>query len=310
LSQGFGVRVLFMGTPDYAWAILEELLKDSEIEVVGVFTQPDKPVGRKKILTPPFVKKRLIEDGFDVDIFQPKSLKDDSVIDSIRGLKPDFIVVAAYGQILPKAVLDIAPCINLHASLLPRYRGASPIQSSLLNRDKFTGVTAMKMDVGLDTGDILAYSFVKIKEDMVVGELFDELSFSASKLCLDVLKKFDDIKPLKQFDCDSSYAKKIKREDGEVDLVDSEELFTKYRAYTPWPGIFLKSGLKLLDIKPSDLKSSEKKGEILRIEEDFITLSCEKGALDIYRVQPKSKRQMSAKEYIVGKRLKVGDTFF
>ena len=304
------MRVLFMGTPDYAWTILEKLLDDSDIDIIGVFTQPDKPVGRKRVLTPPFVKMMLMEKGFKVDIFQPINLKEDTTIGLIKKLKPDFIVVAAYGQILPKDVLDIAPCINLHASLLPKYRGASPIQSSILNRDKQTGVTAMLMSEGLDTGDILAYSFIEIENDMIVSELFDKLSVCASKLCLRVLKEYNDINPIKQFDCCSSYAKKIKKDDGKIEFIDSKEVYRKYRAYTPWPGIFLKSGLKLLKIKESSLQSTGKVGEILRIESDFVTISCLEGVLDIYRVQPKSKRAMSAKEYIVGKRFRVGDTFF
>ncbi len=299
-----------MGTPDYAGVILENLFKQKDIDVVAVFTQPDKPVGRKQILTPPYVKKMVIDKGFDTQIFQPLNLKDKNTTDTIKELKPDFIVVAAYGQILPRSVLEIAPCINLHASLLPKYRGASPIQAAILNKEEFSGVTAMLMGEGLDTGDMLGYYYVEIEKSMMVEELFEKLSKTASVLSVDVLREFENINPIKQFDCDSTYAKKIKKVDGEVDFDDADELYTKYKAYTPWPGIFLKNGLKLKKISVLSDKGVSKPGEIIAIEERSVMVSCKKGAIKIERVQPNSKKEMNAKEYIIGKRLRVGDTFF
>jgi len=300
-------KVVFMGTPDYAGVILKALLDEKEIEIVGVFTQPDKPVGRKQVLTPPFVKKFLIDNGYDIKIYQPKTLKDKGVKKDILSLSADFIVVAAYGQILPKDILEIAPCINLHASLLPKYRGASPIQAVLLNDENITGVTAMLMDEGLDTGDILAYSFVEVTSTTIVGELFEKLSFSAAKLCITTLKEFDKIKPLKQFGALKSYSKKIKKSDGKIDFENARKMFIKYKAYTPWPGIYLDNGLKMKKISLLSDTGSFKEGEILDIDGDDVTVGCKKGKVIIHRVQPPSKKEMSAKEYIVGKRLKTGD---
>ena len=300
-------KVIFMGTPDYAGVILEKLLESNDINVCAVFTQPDKPVGRKQILTPPYVKKMLLDKKSDIKIYQPSSLKDESVINVIKELAPDFIVVAAYGQILPKEILQITPCINLHASLLPKYRGASPIQAVLLNDEEMTGVTAMLMDEGLDTGDILAYSFVKITPETLVGELFEKLSFSAANLCVSTLKEFDKIKPLKQFGALKSYSKKIKRSNGEIEFKNAKEIYIKYRAYTPWPGIYLENGLKIKKMSLLNETDTFKEGEILDIADNDITVGCKAGKIIIQRVQPPSKKEMSAKEYILGKRLKVGD---
>ncbi len=299
-----------MGTPDYAGIILDKIFQEDDISVKAVFTQPDKPVGRKQILTPPYVKKMIIEKDIDIDIFQPKTLKDKNIVNIIKDIEPDFIIVAAYGQILPKEILDIAPCINLHASLLPKYRGASPIQSAILSEDIYSGVTAMLMNEGLDTGDMLGYAFVKIEEDMMVEELFERLSYEASKLTIEILKNFESLKPLKQFDFLSSYAKKINRSDGEVDFEDCKKLYLKYKAFTPWPGIFLKNGLKLKKVMLSNIHQIGKVGEILHIESKYITVSCKNGAIDIVEVQPSSKKVMNSNQYIKGKRLKVGDTFF
>ena len=301
------MKVIFMGTPDYAGVILEALLNDKDINVCAVFTQPDKPVGRKQVLTPPYVKKMLLDKKSDIKIYQPNSLKDDNSVNVIKKLAPDFIVVAAYGQILPKEILKIAPCINLHASLLPKYRGASPIQAVLLNNEKMTGVTAMLMDEGLDTGDILAYSIVQIKKDMIVGELFEKLSLSAAKLCITTLKEFKKIKPLKQFGALKSYSKKIKRSDGEIEFDNAKEIYKKYKAYTPWPGIYLENGLKIKKISLLETKGTFKEGEILDIYEKDIVIGCKFGKIIIHRVQPPSKKEMSAKEFIIGRRLKVGD---
>ena len=303
-------RVVFMGTPDYATEILKALIGENSIKVVALFTQPDKPVGRKQILTPPHIKKYLLETNSDIEIFQPESLKDKEVQKELEKLEPDFIIVAAYGQLLPKEVLDIAPCINLHASLLPSYRGASPIQSSILNGDKFSGVTAMLMDEGLDRGDILAYSVVKIDDHVMVSRLFEELSKAAAKLTISVVNEFDKIAPIKQFDCLKSYSKKISKNDGLVDLDDAKKVYTKFRAFHPWPGIFLKNSLKIKSLELGDSSLHKRDGEILDIKDESVEVSCLVGSLILKRVQPPSKKEMSAKEYILGKRLKVGDSIF
>jgi len=301
------IKVVFMGTPSYATTILKTLLKDDDIEVQALFTQADKPVGRKKILTPPDTKKYLLEEELNIPVYQPKTLKDDESKNILQELSPDFIVVAAYGQILPKSILDIAPCINLHASLLPKYRGASPIQEAIKNQDRLSGVTAMLMDEGLDTGDILGFGFLNI-DGLHAPKLFEELSILAADITPYVLKNFHKIKPVKQNALLSSHCKKITKADGEVQLLDAKEVFATYLAYFYWPNIFLKSGLKLKKIDLNDSESTNHEGEILEICDDHIIVGCQKGSLKIYDVQPPSKKQMSVLDYLRGKRLAVGDT--
>lgn len=301
-------RILFMGTPDYATVIFEKLLEEN-YNVIALFTQPDKPVGRKQELTPPHIKKFAFENGLSIPIYQPITLKDNSIQNVVVDLKPDIIIVAAYGQILPREVLNIAPCINLHASLLPQYRGASPIQQSLLNDDKFSGITAMNMDVGLDSGNILGYKYVSIDKDTVVAELFDKLAVCASELTLEILEQYDNINPIKQNLSLVSHCKKISKKDGLVSFINASTLYNKYRAFKSWPDIYLDSGLKIKECNLYDTISTNNIGEILVIEYDFIIVGCKIGSIKINSVQPSSKKQMNVVSYIRGKRLEIGDNF-
>ena len=299
-------KILFMGTPDYATTIFIELLK-SKYEIVGLFTQPDKPVGRKQILTPPHIKQYCIDENIEVPIFQPLKLKNNQEAkEEIQNLKPDFILVAAYGQILPKDILDIAPCINLHASLLPNYRGASPIQESLLNDDSFTGVTSMLMEEGLDSGDILGFQYLKITRTMEVNEAFEKLSHIAAQLTITTLDNFENINAIKQNESLVTFCKKIKKDDGLVDFGDAKKLFLKYKAYSYWPGVFLSSELKLKDIELNEELSQNNEGEILEINKDFILIGCKKGSLKIKILQAPSKKAMSSVDFVRGQRLEVG----
>ncbi len=301
-------KVLFMGTPSYATEILKELLNNKNYEVIGIFTQEDKPVGRKQLLTPPHIKQYCLENNINIPILQPKKLKDNLVAYiSIKELEPDFIVVAAYGQILPKEILNLAPCINLHASILPNYRGASPIQEGILNDDEYLGVTSMLMEEGLDCGDILGYSYLKNENNMLVSEAFTKLSDLASKLTITTLDNYDKLKPIKQNDSSTSFCKKIKKEDGEVDFNSAKKLFSKYKAYSFWPGIFLKSELKLKDIEFVENSSQNIAGEILEIAKDYIVVGCNQGRLKIGTLQAPSKNSINSVEYIKGKRLTIGD---
>ena len=300
-------KILFMGTPDYATTIFIELLK-SKYEIVGLFTQPDKPVGRKQILTPPHIKQYCIDENIELPIFQPLKLKNNQEAkEEIQNLKPDFILVAAYGQILPKDILDIAPCINLHASLLPNYRGASPIQESLLNDDSFTGVTSMLMEEGLDSGDILGFQYLKITRTMEVSEAFEKLSHIAAQLTITTLDNFENINAIKQNESLVTFCKKIKKDDGLVDFGDAKKLFLKYKAYSYWPGIFLSSELKLKDIELNEELSQNNEGEILEINKDFILIGCKKGSLKIKTLQAPSKKAMSSVDFVRGQRLEVGN---
>ena len=296
-------KILFMGTPDYATEIFKELL-NSKYEIIGLFTQPDKPVGRKQILTPPSIKQYCIDENINIPVFQPQKLRNnEEVTKQIKELNPDFIIVAAYGQILPKDILDIAPCINLHASLLPKYRGASPIQESLLNNDIYTGVTSMLMEEGLDSGDILGLQYLKITATMEVSAAFDKLSQIAAKLTIATLDNFENIRPIKQNESEVSFCKKIKKEDGLVDFFDAKKLYLKYKAYSYWPGIFIESELKLKDIELNDEISINNQGQILEIKNDFIVIGCKKGSLRIKTLQAPSKKAINSIDFIRGQRL-------
>ncbi len=297
------VKIIFMGTPEYAQKILKRLIDTQGTDVVAVYTQPDKPVGRKKIMTPPEVKTLALENS--IDVYQPNRLRDKEVINELLNIECDYIVVAAYGQILPREILDHAPCINLHASILPQYRGASPIQQTLLNGDKQTGVTAMLMEEGLDTGDILKISTIDVNEDEMSETLFERLTQIAADLTIDVLENFNSLMPKPQDDSLSTHCSKITKADGEVIFDNALSVYNKYRAFTPWPGIFLKSGLKLKKIKLEDRFSSHEMGKILKIDSDSIVIGCEVGSLRIFNVQPVSKNEMDVLSYINGKRLTV-----
>ncbi len=299
-------RVLFMGTPDYATAILKTLLAQTDMEVVALITQADKPVGRKQIMTPPHIKQFVTSEKIDIPIYQPATLRSEEAVQFIQDQRPDFIVVAAYGQILPKAVLEIAPCINLHASILPKYRGASPIQSAIADRQEVSGVTAMKMDEGLDTGDILGYSVVEIGK-MHALELFEKLSNLAAKLTPKIIREYEQIEAIKQINALSSYSPKIKKEDGLVHFEDAGELEAKYRAFIAWPGIFLKSGLKLKVLSLHACEGSYRAGEILALEEERAIIGCTRGSVAVSRVQAPSKKEVDILSYLRGKRLACGD---
>ncbi len=299
------MRVIFMGTPEYAQKILQTLLESKGIEVVGVYTQPDKPVGRKKIMTPPPVK--TLAQKHNIAVYQPNRLRDEDVVAELLTIECDYIVVAAYGQILPREILQHAPCINLHASILPAYRGASPIQQTLLNGDTTTGVTAMLMDEGLDTGDIIKVQTIEVGNDEMVSSLFERLTEVASELTVDVLKNFSVYTPQQQDDSKASHCKKITKKDGEVVFDNALTLFNKYRAFTPWPGVYLESGLKLKKMALEDIKSTNVAGEILEMDEESIVVGCAQGSVRIYKVQPASKKEMDVLSYINGKRVSVAD---
>jgi len=301
-------KIIFMGTPSYADTILHALIDASDIDIVAVYTQPDKPVGRKKVLTPPPVKETALK--YNIPCFQPVSLKDEKSVEELVAIECDYIVVAAYGQILPKSILDHAPSINLHASILPQYRGASPIQQSLLNGDTQTGVTAMLMDEGLDTGAIIKIQKVTITKTMMAEELFNLLSDVAASLSVDVIRNYQQYSPVPQDESQATYCKKITKADGLLDLHDDAQvLYNKYRAYTPWPGVYLESGIKLKQIKYSDITYENKATKIVAIDKDHIVVACAQGSLLIYKVQPKSKKEMDVSAYINGKRLQIEDSF-
>lgn len=299
------MKIVFMGTPKYATTIFEKLLEHN-YDIVALFTQADKKVGRKQILTPPHIKQFCLDNGLSLPIYQPNNFKDENTVQTIKNLKPNFIIVAAFGQILPQSILDIAPCINLHASLLPKYRGASPIQQAILNDDKYTGVTSMMMEKGLDTGDILGSEYIKITSNICATELFEKLSIVAANLTIDTIEKFDIINPKKQNSVEVSYCSKIEKNEGLIEFDDAKSIYQKFKAYKSWPGIFLKSGLKIKECELAEITSSNIMGEIIEINSNSIIIGCSIGSLKISEVQAVSKKSMKVVDFIRGARLGLG----
>ena len=232
------MRIVYMGTPDFAVPALEKLAQSPDYTVAAVFTQPDKPKGRKMVMTPPDVK--VCAEKLGIPVFQPSSMRSEEAYNSLKELNPDVIVVAAYGQILPKAVLDLPKfgCVNIHGSLLPKYRGAAPIQQSVLDGEKVTGVTTMLMDVGLDTGDILLKAETEIGENETAGELFDRLAVLGGELIIETLDKLKkgEITPQKQDESLATHTSKISKELCPIDFNKSAfEVHNKVRGLNPWP---------------------------------------------------------------------------
>ena len=313
-----GMRIVFIGTGEIGVPTLRALL-DSEHEIVAVVTQPDKPVGREQRIEPPPIKKALIgrarppasaqatAGAPGAPIFQPAKIKDPQTIEKIRRLTPDVIVVIAYGQILPRDVLEIprVACLNLHASLLPRWRGAAPIQAAIAAGDCETGITVMYMDEGLDTGDILLQRTVEILPNDTGGSLHDRLAQIAPETLLESLRLLAAGNALRvpQENTRATYAPKLKREHGQIDWSESAEAIErKIRAYNPWPGTFMKVGgqnLKIFSACVVDLNGQP--GGILRSDKD-LTIAAGKGALSLAEVQLEGRRRMSAAEFLRGHR--------
>jgi methionyl-tRNA formyltransferase len=301
------MKVVFFGTPKFAIPFVEHLHADEEIKLEAIVTQPDKPVGRKREMTPPPVKEFAQKIG--VQVFQPEKTKNNpEFIQTIKDLKPGFIVVVAYGSILPKEILEIPKydCINVHASLLPRYRGASPIQSALLNGDKETGVSFMSIDEKLDAGDIYLLKKVTIADDDNQESLFEKLSDIGATLLPSVLRDIRDeiLTPIPQHENLATYCTKISKDDAQVHpgKEDAITIINKLKAFTPWPGIYMifkGKRLKLIDLKESETE------EILNAEElssvkGKLLLGTRNGILEIKKIQPEGKKPMSANEFING----------
>jgi methionyl-tRNA formyltransferase len=296
------MRIVFIGTGEIGVPTLRALL-NSEHEVVAVVTQPDKPVGRGQRIEPPAIKKGIAKTR--IPILQPARIKDPQAIEELRALKPDVIVVVAYGQILPRDVLEIPrlACLNLHASLLPHWRGAAPIQAGIAAGDCETGLTVMYMDEGLDTGDILLQRSVEILPNDTGGSLHDRLAQIAPETLLESLQLLaaGNAPRIPQDNARATYAPKLKREHGLIDWSQSAEAIErKIRAYNPWPGAFMKvdsQNLKIFSASVVDLNGQP--GEILRSEKDLI-VAAGKSALSFAEVQLEGKRRMTGAEFLRG----------
>jgi methionyl-tRNA formyltransferase len=296
------VRIVFIGTGEIGVPTLRTL-QESERELVGVVTQPDKPVGREQKITAPPIKAAL--GGGKTPILQPAKIKDPQAIEQIRALKPDAIVVMAYGQILPRAVLEIprVACLNLHASLLPRWRGAAPIQAAIAAGDCETGITVMYMDEGLDTGDIMLQRTTDILPTDTGGSLHDRLADTAPEALIEALKLLanDSAPRIQQDKARATYAPKLDREAGRIDCNENaEQIQRKIRAYNPWPGAFTElDGRKLKVFGAAVVEFRGKPGEVLRRERELILAAADRG-LSLTEVQLEGKRRMSAAEFLRG----------
>jgi methionyl-tRNA formyltransferase len=310
------LRIIFMGTPALAATSLEALQRDPAFEIIAVVTQPDRPKGRDlKLQTSP-VKEIASRAG--LPLLQPEKAREEKFIAELHNLQPDLIAVAAFGQILPKAILELPRfgCINVHTSLLPKYRGAAPIQWAILNDEMETGVTIMKMDAGMDTGDILGQKTTPIRPDDDAETLHDRLAQLGAELLVRTIPDYvgGKIQSLPQPAEQGTLARKIKKEDGRIDWrLPARAIWNRVRAFVPWPGAFtFLSGQPqplLLKLWQAEVVSqSGAPGEILMADKNGIVVGCGQDALRVLTLQREGGRKMSAQEFLAGHALKPGQT--
>ena len=305
------MKIIFMGTPDFATNSLKAL-SEAGHEIQLVVTQPDKPKGRGHKMAPPPVKECAMELGYDV--YQPESLKDDESYSYLKGFDAELFIVVAYGQILSERVLNLPKfgCINVHASLLPKYRGAAPIQWSIINGEEVTGVTTMFMNKGLDTGDMILKREVTIEKSDTAETLHDKLAFVGAELLLETVKLFesDNVIREKQDDSLSCYAPMISKDIAKIDFSkDAVEIFNLVRGMNSYPYAITKYDNKLMKIIACKVINEEYKGdngEILNVTNDGILVKCGKNTILILDIQMEGKKKMPVSEYIKGNSFKIG----
>lgn len=310
------MRIIFMGTPDFAVPILEKIY-DAGYNIVTVVTQPDRPKGRGRKLSFSPVKKKALALG--INVLQPLRLKDKDFINTLQELKPDLIIVAAFGQILPETVLKNPSygCLNVHASLLPLYRGAAPIQRAIMQDEKMTGVTIMLMDKGLDTGDMLVKEEIEITDDMNYGQLHDRLSLLGAELLLKTIPLWKEgkIKALSQAGLESSYATPLKKEDEIICWANpARVIYNQIRALDPWPGACTLFKDQPLKIRASELYHTSHEGAepgtvLSLLKGQGFVVQTGEGCLLVKKVQPMGKKIMPAHSFLNGYHLEVGYVF-
>lgn len=311
------MKLVFLGTPQIAVSSLQNFINNADIDVVAVVTPPDKPSGRGKNLTASPIKQLALENN--IKIFQPKSIrKEPDVIQALKDLEPDVFITFAFGQILSQEVLDIPKLgtVNLHVSLLPKYRGANPIQWAIINGDAVTGVTTMLTDIGVDTGDILLTQEISISEDMTSLDLINNITEIAPNLLLETVKGLESntIQPIAQNHDVASHAPKLNKEDGLINWdASAVSIHNKVRGMKPWPSTFTyfdNNVIKITQtklIKTSDLSGSH--GEILKISKEGIEVSTGDGNILITKVQPNGKKEMDSQSWCNGARIKPNQFF-
>ena len=304
------MRIVYLGTPEFSVLPLQKIV-EAEYNVVGVITNKDKPVGRKHLLTPPPVK--IFAEKNNIPVFQYDKIRVEGVED-VKNLKPDLMITCAFGQILSQEILDVPKygVINIHASLLPRYRGASPIHYAILNGEKQTGITIMKTDVGIDTGDMILQRTIDIGNDETCGELFSRLSLLGADCILDVLKDIENgvVSYEKQDDKLATFTKIIKKEFAQIDWKDSaENVYNKIRAFNPAPIAFCSfEGNPFKIYKAEVCYMNGEAGEILKADKELI-IACGKNALKLLTVQKAGGKPMDAQAFLAGNKLTVGSEF-
>ena len=307
------MKILFMGTPDFARSILEKLHKDGE-NIVAVVTQPDKPQGRKMILTPPPVKQYAQENG--IPVYQPLTLKDGAFAQELSRIDPELIIVAAYGKILPSYILDYPKhgCINAHASLLPRWRGAAPIQRAIMAGDTLTGVTAMYMAQGLDTGDMILTVEVPITDEDDFGTLHDKLAIAGGEAMTQTIEKLRSGTVIRQMqnDADATYAAKIENPDCVIDFGKSvTDVYNQVRGLSPVPLAltWMPDGkrLKIIAAQKEICAVTAAPGTVVAIDRGTLDIACGDGILHVTHLQPEGKGRMAAADFLRGRKLSVGD---
>ena len=302
------MRILFMGTPDFAVPCLAALL-DAGHEIVGVLTQPDKPQGRKMKLTPPPVKTLALE--HDLPVYQPETLKSGAIAELLEQTQPELIAVVAYGKILPSYVLDFPKygCINVHGSLLPRWRGAAPIQWSILAGDQYAGVTTMKMAQGLDTGDMLLTYKTEIGATETAGELFDRLAQHGAELLCKTIEKLDAITPVPQNEAEACYASMLNKEMAQIDWSKpAREVDCLIRGLNPWPvALTLLHGERMKVFTAEIQQASGKPGEVLEADaKKGLLVACGEGALRLTEIQMVGGKRMRTQDYLRGHAVEKG----
>lgn len=308
------MKIVYMGTPDFAVGPLKALIEAGH-EVTAVVTQPDKPKGRSKELVPPPVKAYATEQGLTV--FQPEKIKTPEAVAELKKYEADLFVVAAFGQILSKEILEMPKygCVNIHASLLPKYRGAAPIQWSIIDGEKETGVTIMQMDEGLDTGDILTRKIVPIDDEDTGESLFDKLCEAGSELLLTTIPQIEagTLCPVKQDETKSTYAKMLKKELGNIDFTKSaKEIWCLVRGLNSWPSAYTYYNNKMLKIwkaKPVAENGDAVPGTLVKKDKESIYVQTGDGLLQILEIQPEGKKRMNVKDFMLGHSFEIGTVF-
>jgi len=298
------IRTIFIGTPDFAIPAFKAIMNDEQFSIVAVITQPDRKVGRKQLLTPPPVKE--VAQSFGIPVLQPEKILE--MADKIKDLNPELIIVVAYAQLIPEEILKIPKygCINVHGSLLPKYRGAAVIQAAILNNDRKTGVTIMKMDKGLDTGPILARDEISIKLNDTAGTLYDKLSQLGAELLITTLRKYiaNKIKPRPQNKSQASYVRMLSKKDGAINWSRPAVKIERFiRAMTPWPSawsLWKDKRIKITEAQPKPLAINSYRPGKTFIYNSGLVVQCGQDALIIKSLQLAGKKEVTSKEFLLG----------